>query len=65
MTEKGEIVGKRYKLQTMNKFGNWVDFGPFYFNTLESVEVYLEEYKKALKKARLVEVTEKVVKHVG
>lgn len=65
MPEKGEVVGKRYKIQTKNRFGEWADFGPFYFSTQENMEEYLDEYKKALGKARIVEVVETVLKYVG
>ncbi|MEM2139778.1 MAG: hypothetical protein QXJ74_03385 [Nitrososphaera sp.] len=65
MPEKGEVIGKRYKIQTKDRFGEWVDFGPFYFNTQENMAIYLDEYKGMIGKARIVEVVETVVKYVG
>lgn len=65
MPEKGEIVGKRYKIQTMDRFGKWADFGPFYFNTQENMTKYLDEYKGRIGKARVVEAVETVIKYVS
>jgi hypothetical protein len=61
---KGEVVGRRFKIQTKDRFGQWADFGPFYFKTQETVSNYLEEVKATLGKARIVEVVETVVKYV-
>ncbi|HEX6067780.1 MAG TPA: hypothetical protein VFZ05_03175 [Nitrososphaera sp.] len=65
MPEKGEVVGKRYKIQTKDRFEKWVDFGPFFFNTQETMAKYLDEYKRTLGKARIVEVIETVIKYVN
>lgn len=65
MSGKGEVVSKRYKIQTKDSLGEWIDFGPFCFKTLESTEGYLAEYSKLLQKARLVEVTETVMRYVN
>lgn len=65
MPEKRQVVGKRYKIQTKDRFGEWIDFGPFYFKTQETMSNYLEEVKATLRKARIVEVVETVVRYVG
>jgi hypothetical protein len=65
MPDKGEVIEKRYKIQTKDRFGEWVDFGPFYFKTQESTTNYLDEYKDVLGRARIVEVVETVLKYVG
>lgn len=65
MPEKVEVVGRRYKIQTKDRLGRWADFGPFYFSTQESMEKYLDEYKKTRGKARVVEVVETVIEYIG
>jgi hypothetical protein len=65
MPDKGEVIGKRYKIQTRDRFGEWIDFGPFHFKTLESMMQYLDQYKDVLKNARIVEVVETVLKYLG
>lgn len=65
MPEKGEVVGKRYKIQTKGRSGEWVDFGPFYFSTQETMANYLDEYRGRIGKARIVEVIETVIKYVS
>lgn len=65
MPEKGEVVGKRYKIQTKDRSGEWVDFGPFYFSTQENMEKYLNEYRGRIGKVRTVEVVETVIKYVS
>jgi hypothetical protein len=65
MPEKGEVVARRYKVQTKDRFGEWADFGPFYFSTHGSVEEYLDEHKKTIGKSRIVEVVETVLRYVG
>jgi hypothetical protein len=63
MPDRDEGIWKRYKIQTKNRFGDWVDFGPFYFNTQESMMKYFDEYESTLGKARIVEVTETVLRY--
>jgi hypothetical protein len=63
--ENKEIVAKKYKIQTKDRFGEWIDFGPFYFSSYESMESYFEEYKETLGKARMIEVVESVLKYVN
>lgn len=64
MPERGEVVSKRYKIQTRDRSGQWIDFGPFCFNTEESVMNYFDEYKHVLGRARIVEVVETVLRYI-
>jgi hypothetical protein len=64
MPDRGGVVGKRYKIQTKNRFNEWVDFGPFYFSSQESMRKYFDEYKYSLGKARIVEVIETVLRYI-
>ena len=59
-----EIIGVRYKIQTRDRFGEWSDFGPFFFNKEEGARDYFKDIYPKGRAARLVKVTEEVQEYM-
>ncbi len=65
LPEKREVIGQRFKVQYIDGRGEWRDFGPILSLTEEGALGYFKEYEYALKrKARLVRVTEEVIRYL-
>jgi hypothetical protein len=65
MPEQREIIGQRFKVQYIDNRGEWRDFGPILSLTEDGALGYFREFDYALKKkARIVKVTEEVIRYV-
>ena len=65
MSENHEIIAQRFKVQYIDNRGEWRDFGPILSLTEDGALGYFREFDYALrKKARVVKVTEEVVRYL-
>lgn len=65
MSENHEIIAQRFKVQYIDNRGEWRDFGPILSLTEDGALGYFREFNYALrKKARIVKVTEEVVRYL-